>query len=84
MVKRLFAITAILLMTVFSSSVHAADNSVKDGAKKVASGFKEVGKSAGELGVKTGKAAKEAGKETGSAFHRGWDDFVKALKKAFK
>lgn len=82
--RRIFAITAILLMTVFSSSVPAADNSIKGGAKKVASDFKEAGKSAGDLGVKTGKAAKEAAKDTGSAFRRGWDDFVKALKKAFK
>lgn len=83
-VRKIFAIVTILLMTVFSSSIPAADNTIKEGAKKVAGDFKEAGKSAGELGVKTGKAAKEAAKDTGSAFRRGWDDFVRALKKAFK
>lgn len=84
MLKRLFAITSIFLMTVLSSPVSAADNSFKDGANKVVGGFKEVGKGAAEIGTNTGKAAKSAAKETGSGFRRAWDDMVKGLKKAFK
>lgn len=84
MLKRIFAVISIFLMTVLSSPASAADNSVKDGAKKVVGGFKEVGKGAAEIGTNTGKAAKSAAKETGSAFGRAWDDIVKGLKKAFK
>jgi len=84
MLKRIFAISAILSITVFASPVSALDNSIGNGAKKVEGGFKAVGKSAEEVGTKAGKAAEGAAKDSASALGKAWDDIVKGLKKAFK
>ncbi len=82
--KKIFAISAILLITVFASSISALDNSIGDGARKIEGGFKAVGRSAEETGTKAGKAAEGAAKDSGSTLGKAWDDIVKGLKKAFK
>ena len=82
-VRRIFSISAILLMTLVFSAA-ALDNTLKEGAGKVEGGFKEAGKSAVEIGTKAGKAAEGAAKDTGSALGRAWDNIVRGLKKAFK
>ncbi len=82
--KAAISLIIIILFTAFPSIVPAADNTVKDGAAKVESGFKAVGKSAQEIGTKAGKAAEGAAKDSGSALGRAWDDIVKGVKKAFK
>lgn len=84
MLKKMFAVSAILFLTVFSTSAPALDNSIGDGAKKVEGGVKAVGRSAEEFGTKAGKAAEGAAKDTGNALSRAWDNIVKGLRKAFK
>jgi len=84
MLKKMFAVFAILIMTVFSSIAHASDNNIGQGAKKVEGGVRAAGKSAEEFGTKVGKAAEGAAKDTGSALSRAWDNIVRGLKKAFK
>ena len=84
MLKKIVAISAILLMTALSTVVPAADNSVKEGARKVEGGFKAAGQSAEEIATKAGKATEGAAKDTGSALSRAWNDIVRGLKKAFK
>lgn len=84
MLKKIFAVSVIVFMTVFSSIAPALDNSVGQGAKKVEGGVKAVGKSAEEFGTKAGKAAEGAAKDTGNALSRAWDNIVRGLRKAFK
>jgi len=84
MMKKMFAVLAILFMTVLASTAPALDNSIGGGAKKVEGGVKAVGKSAEEFGTKAGKAAEGAAKDTGNALSRAWDNIVKGLRKAFK
>ncbi len=84
MSRKILIILSIACMASIVQPVWGAEDAVRNGAKKVGGGVREVGKSGAHYGKKAGNAAHGAAKDTGKAAGKAFDDIGRGLRKAFR